>query len=261
MLKDWTREVLKYKPDDIVDFAVKYFKAMEANSLEAYLATLPTNGLIVNRNLKNPYYPDEVNHLKGGVEMSGDDVAARGGNVSAGELCQYFDPATPDSCWYLGFCVSNTESEKTVVDFQDPTQTVIPASDVQPTTVEEVQGFLSQYEAYKNMFRSALAPEVMDAGLAAVFEGNETIEYAEGAEGQDQIQKFAAAVGFVVNEAKEMYRMYSIWHQQWQEADLSKDGALSKNQAKIIWKRTLDACSENSATQYEKLVGMLSGPE
>lgn len=64
LLKTWTREVLRYKPDDIITFSRDYFANLEEGTLASFLETLPQNGLRVPENTTDPYYPGEVNGMK-----------------------------------------------------------------------------------------------------------------------------------------------------------------------------------------------------
>lgn len=82
LLKAWTREVLRYKPDDIIGFSRDYFTALEDGSLPALLSTLPQNGLKVAENVTDPYYPGEVNNLQEGEQVP---AAVPGGPASEAE--------------------------------------------------------------------------------------------------------------------------------------------------------------------------------
>lgn len=141
LLKTWTREVLHYKPVDIIDFSVQYFRAMESGTVQEFLNTLPENGLIVNPNLKNPYYPEEVNYLVGGQEVASSPYARiqqQQGDMKDDVVCNPGDVVmytTGDDVRQLGCCVS--PEEKTVVFFEDPNEQVFEVYEMRPIGEEE----------------------------------------------------------------------------------------------------------------------------
>jgi len=63
VLKEWTREVLRFNPDDIIAFSRDYFASQKNGSTEQFLAKQIPNGTRVPEQQTNAYYPREVNNL------------------------------------------------------------------------------------------------------------------------------------------------------------------------------------------------------
>jgi hypothetical protein len=56
IIRLWTKEVLRYKPDDITTFSRDYFTHLEEGTLQEFLETLPQNGLRVPEQTTDPIY-------------------------------------------------------------------------------------------------------------------------------------------------------------------------------------------------------------
>lgn len=257
LLKSWTREVLKYKPQNIIDFSVEYFRALEKGEreLEAYLDTLPPMGLIVNPNLKNPYYPDEVNHLEGGEEVEKAQYATAfsggGGDGKEEEMCNPGDVVmytTNGEDSFLGCCVN--PADKSVFFFEDPNEEVFEVASMRPVMMDEALSLAEGVEKKRKFLNEAYS-ETAEAGLVvnAVF-GESDVDSVE------VIAKKLFATCFWVEEGTQYWTiMENVWYQQCEASGVT-GGQISIDNTKAVWMKVCERVGSFLETQVaERLRG------